>query len=379
MPVKDERCSQGSHNPSKKRKAGEDIPPRQHHNTSTPTKQRRLALSRVGSPDSGKENNDSTMRRAFVDPTPQKDGRVLGLFDSILENPPHTPSRRPGDGQNITRTALGNHDGNCPFATPRAKTSTTSPSLLTAVNVTPMTAHRHSRTPPSSTKRFMLDAFLTPAKRRKLGQSPSPSSLNIAPGSITPAFLSRATRSFGIASESDASNLRPSPADNSEARNPVGRKRATLSRSLSTMIADIRKAEEEKLDEEMELMREMEEGSSSGWQPRKRSADLRAEESHSLGRDVSGSLSGDDEMKNQNGDPTAPTKVWKKKGQKRQTKRVICKSMMTDFHETILTWTCSAADYQETPHEAKDNGQYRSRQWGRRLGCPTILSSKNSG
>lgn len=96
------------------------------------------------------------------------------------------------------------------------------------------------------------------------------------------------------------------------------------------MIQELRRREEDELDEEWEIMREMEEEASNPGIKSSRPPRLKVEDSQavmSLGPDgfdfTELEQEGEDEQEdglNQNGQPR---KVWKKKGQKRQTKRII--------------------------------------------------------
>lgn len=90
------------------------------------------------------------------------------------------------------------------------------------------------------------------------------------------------------------------------------------------MIADLRKAEDDRLDDEMDMLRELDEPAEP--QARKPSAkrkadDVLVEDSQALGPDgVADASEGEEEV--QLGRDGKPLRVWKKKGLKRQTRKV---------------------------------------------------------
>ncbi len=168
-----------------------------------------------------------------IGPTPQKDGRVLGLFDLLAG----TPSRSTGgDGGTVSIFEISSSG----LGTPSRKTG------------------RHSdlpdddklaRTPVSSSKRSFLDGFMTPLHKRdgnavKTPKSGSVSKLQFA----TPAFL---RRSHAIAL--------PAVDENGVWEvEPIRLPRKPMVRGLSAVVADLRRLEEDAMDEELEAMREME-------------------------------------------------------------------------------------------------------------------------
>ena len=112
------------------------------------------------------------LKKTVLGPTPQKDGQVLGLFDLLEENGSgKSPSGGLIEGKILTTSTL---------ATPgKPKTD----QFFTV---------KHSRTPASAGKRFMLDAFATPLKKQDPsslgGKTPSSvSKLHLS----TPSFLRR--------------------------------------------------------------------------------------------------------------------------------------------------------------------------------------------
>lgn len=175
---------------------------------------------------------------------------------------------------------------------------------------------RGERTPVSVGKRFMLNQFVTP-KKRKMEEEGTPSSTTR--GLATPAFLRRGNL-LGAIDEADEATPRPAPW-----------KRRGLGRSLSAMIQAMKKDEDDKLDEEADIMREMEmEEAGISMPPKKpRVPQILVEDSQAampLGPDRGLEDEEDEDEEPELGPDGKPRRVWKKKGLKRQTRRVISKS-----------------------------------------------------
>jgi hypothetical protein len=237
----------------------------------------------------------------FIGPTPQRDGHVLGLFDLL---PAGTPSR--------SRNAL--HD-----VAPNVLQTPSRTNKIAASEGSFESRGRGEKTPVSTGKRFILDQFVTP-KKIKLGEHGTPTST--LKDFATPTFLRRDNFLPAI-DEAHEPTPRPAPW-----------KRRSLGRSLSSMIQSMRKQEEDRLDEEADIMRELEMEGEDGPQPRRQAKpDILVEDSQAampLGPDRG--LESDDESEDeaeQLGPDGKPRRVWKKKGLKRQTRRVI--SMLLTF------------------------------------------------
>ncbi|KAL5374427.1 hypothetical protein DPSP01_011956 [Paraphaeosphaeria sporulosa] len=228
---------------------------------------------------------------AFIGPTPQRDGYAIGLFDLL---PAETPSRS-------KRTALIDVELNV-VQTPSRKDGETSLE----------SRHRGEKTPQSTGKRFLLDSFLavTPNKR-KLGDATTPSSRGLA----TPAFLRRYNPLTKI-NEDDEPAARPAP----WARRPFGR-------SLSARIQAMRQEEENRFEEEADIMRELEMEAEGMPAPKRvKMPEIQVEDSQAampLGPDRGLESEGEEEEDTGLGPDGQPRKVWKKRGLKRQTRRVI--------------------------------------------------------
>ena len=228
---------------------------------------------------------------AFIGPTPQRDGIVLGLFDNLNAE---TPSKR--------RIIFGEIEPNV-FQTP-TKNDTEAASEASSASRT-----RGERTPLSVSRRNLFNQFLTP-KKRKLDEEGTPTSA--LKGLATPAFLRR-ENVLGRIEEADETTPRPAPW-----------KRRGMVRSLSAMIKDMRKDEDDRLDEEADIMRELEMEEQGILAPaRPRVYQVQVEDSQvvmPLGPDR-GLESEEEEEEEELGRNGQPRKVWKKKGLKRQTRR----------------------------------------------------------
>jgi hypothetical protein len=230
---------------------------------------------------------------AFIGPTPQRDGIVLGLFDNLNAE---TPSKR--------RIIFGEIDTNV-FQTPTKRDAEVESEASSASRI------RGERTPLSISKRNLFDQFITP-KKRKLEEEGTPSST--VRGLATPAFLRR-DNALDKIEEADETTPRPAPW-----------KRRGMVRSLSAMIQNMRKDEDDRLDEEADIMRELEmeeEGISAP--PRPRVSQVQVGDSQAempLGVDRGESENEEEEEEEEElGRDGQPRKVWKKKGLKRQTRR----------------------------------------------------------
>ena len=314
--------------------------------TSTPQKTSKIGEGQIDTPDSKSSDSPAT-KRGFVGPTPQKDGRMLGLFDLLDEedNAQHTPSKNvsadaPG------RNPLGSTSGNVGLTTPRKNDRKLGVPDPENVAMTPAsTVKKFERTPQSEGRRFLLDKFATPLKRKRdlqagaqhTPQHSKPHDL----GFSTPAFLRRSNQrisSLADIHEEDEpkddglGHLKEHASPSIGSRRismPVPRRpsfKRTFGRSLSSLIADVRRAEDEQLDEELELMKEAEMEDDpphallSKGPPKKPS--LQVEDSQAigglgvLGPDRAPASESDDVAKDQ-----GPQRKFKKKGQKRQTRR----------------------------------------------------------
>ena len=269
--------------------------------------------------------NTPIAHRKSIGPTPQKNGRVLGLFDLLT---PSSTFRTPSKRQSLAPLPTN------VIGTP----SRTKPSKEPDQEERPRSSvKRRSRSPPSSSKRTYLASFLTPSNRRvvDIGTTPdAAASVSKLRFDDTPMFLRRDSQRFSQnqnhneaedADAADASSWSP-VAVRVVRPKPAGR-------GLSALVKGLREMEEAKLDDDLEMLREMEGG--GGDAPESHPKPLSNIHVHDsqvpdmpLGPDGQGGSESEDpeaqeaEGKDRNG---RPLRIWKKKGQKRTTRRVTIK------------------------------------------------------
>ncbi|KAF9873570.1 DNA replication regulator sld2 [Colletotrichum karsti] len=273
-------------------------PSKRHKHAETPSKKRsnndNAAL--ISTPSISKTLFSPAAPRS-IGPTPQRDGRVLGLFDLMVERELGTPSRRNGNG-NINTLADSEVR---PLTTPRKR-------------ATPMDEESNTklgRTPMSTSKRQMLDSFMTPLKNKEgtAIDAKTPTTVSKLQFS-TPSFLKRHTQPHP-------------PEKNDFAAPPLRLPRKPMVRGLSAIVASLRQVEEEQHDDDEEALREAEGGEPQPKAPPKPREDILAADSQVHlplgGFDDEGMYdSPDEEQVDRNGNPL---RIFKKKGQKRTTRR----------------------------------------------------------
>lgn len=279
----------------------------------------------------GYQSSSPLPLRAAVGPTPQRDGKSLGLFDLLSASggsrAAETPSaRKSGIAQGeIAQTpskqrtvALG--DGNEDEVTPRAR--------------------RHSLTPASSGRKFLYSNFVaTPIALRYSTnaeeESGKPGGLDGhgSPGrrpsvSGTPSFLRR-TNSFRL----DRSKNTNGEMD-STSPIAVRMPQKLIGKGLSTLVQGLRDMEDEKLDDDLDVLRELEN-----------------EEMNNNALVGDSQVAGNhdnDGTKDQ--DPRHPIKQWKKKGQKRTTRKVNIKPLRSK-PKPEPKWKANIDDIEEEPED----------------------------
>ena len=261
----------------------------------------------------------------FVGPTPQKDGIPLGLFE-FLSPYQQSPSTKVGNH----RPALASLCANVP-ATPTKR-----PCNNVSTDDPPDTIgrFRFTRTPTSTGKRFLLDTFVTPQKDRHSAEAdatPSSSMRHLQ----TPTFLRRDSARLNVLAEQNETKGSENP---TRAAEPLFKKRRGFGRSLSAIIRDLKKNEDEEFADEMEAQRQMEMETHArtglaqadqnlGLKDKNGSRDSQvlvqdSQPAMSLGPDGSNEPENSDESSPEADVSGQPRKPWKKKGMKRQTKRV---------------------------------------------------------
>lgn len=277
----------------------------------------------------------------IIGPTPHKDGRVLGLFDCM---PSATPREQ-------ARAALGEVSRNV-IQTPSKRSMESSNSIDASPG-------KPSRTPQSAGKRFMLDAFVTtPSKRLRLDPLTPSSSRHLQ----TPPLFRRHT----VATETIPEE--PSP----QKVQPF--KRRSFGRSLSSMIRDMKQQQEKEMDAELEMLHEMEAENNVPPPPVRRTERVAETQFEEFDEDAMAALEEAeqegqkaDQESNQEADRAGGSeagkeheqparKAWKKKGQKRQTKRIIMRPVrVKPLSDTLQSAPGAALDIASDENDESDS------------------------
>ncbi|CAJ0555088.1 Ff.00g051530.m01.CDS01 [Fusarium sp. VM40] len=286
----------------------------------TPTKHTKHletpAKNRTQDHDEDLMNTPAISRKLFtptsvtsVGPTPQRDGRVLGLFDLLVEKELGTPEKK-----NSTANSGSARKVN---ATPSKRSAT----------MDEEEEEKLGRTPMSSSKRQRLNHFMTPLKNKDGNKDA------VTPSSVsklqfdTPAFLKRNT--LPVLDEND----------DFDAPAPLRLPRKPFTRGLSEIVASLRKVEEDNLDDELDALRDVENEEMGEPKPKtlfpsKPKDDILAEDSQTRPLPLGGF---DDEglYDSPVEEDGHPTRVYKKKGQKRTTRRVKMRPTLTKRPENM--------------------------------------------
>ncbi|KAK1753077.1 putative dna replication regulator sld2 protein [Echria macrotheca] len=235
-----------------------------------------------------------------IGPTPQRDGRVLGLFDLLGQ----TPSR------STSETHATPRKGNAAAAVPLGRTPVTGGRFIQLAGLTTPLNERGSK---GNTQR-------TPSS------SGTVSKLQFA----TPAFLRRKTAApMPVVDENG---------EWADAVAPLRLPKKPIVRSLSNMVAGLRRMEEEAFEEEMDVMREMEMEATGGGVKKKtlvlEGGKLEVRDSQAVATDkelerqdkpvLLGGFDDEnayDSSEAEQMDRGQPLRVYKKKGQKRTTRK----------------------------------------------------------
>ena len=280
-----------------------------------------------------------------IGPTPQRDGKVLGLFDSLgSRTPVETPS---GKKRKFDALEPPNKMQVANETTPTLRRTGTlgqSPNSRTVDD--PDDSHasggKHSRTPTSNSKRTIMNQFLrtpvtsryasmvipsgsqkplmvshTPLRDSLLRMTPKPNeAAHQSHVDFTPPYLKRSF-SFKDRLLSATTTVhsgdppRPSTSHSSQSR-PVRplRRTASMPKPLSEIVQNLRQLEEGQHEDDLDALRELETGE-SGVQIR------------SSQQDEAGIEPNTDQENLRPGVPMGepPTKIWRKKGQKRTTRK----------------------------------------------------------
>ncbi|KAJ4269692.1 DNA replication regulator sld2 [Fusarium torreyae] len=286
----------------------------------TPTKRTKHietpSKNRIQDHDEELMNSPAISRKLFspvsvtsVGPTPQRDGRVLGLFDLLVEKELGTPSKKDSATKSGSARKVN--------ATPSKRSATMDDDET----------EKLGRTPMSSSKRQRLNHFMTPLKNRDGNvDSVTPSSVSKLQFD-TPAFLKRNT--LPVLDEND----------DFDAPAPLRLPRKPFTRGLSEIVASLRKVEEEKLDDDLDALRDIEDEEMGVPKPKtlfppKPKDDVLVEDSQTRQLPLGGF---DDEALYDSPveEGGHPTRVYKKKGQKRTTRMVKMRPTRTKRPENM--------------------------------------------
>jgi len=198
---------------------------------------------------------------------------------------------------------------------------------------------QHQKSPLSTSKQSNLNTFLTPSARRIINNTTPSSRSGVSKLRFddTPAFLRRDSQRAPLGNGKENEGL-----DEDISWSPIAVRKLpkAAGRGLSALVKGLRDMEDEQFNEEMDVLREMEGGGagcSKAAQPKILVNDSQRPDMP-LGPDGGGDSEDDrlyaDEGKGRDG---RPLKVWKKKGQKRTTRRVLMKPNTTKW-KPELEW-----------------------------------------
>ncbi|KJF61186.1 uncharacterized protein CIMG_11562 [Coccidioides immitis RS] len=246
--------------------------------------------------------------RAAIGPTPQRDGKVLGLFDLLSPSSPNTaaPSSRQKQSTLIDATAT---------PSPTKKMQTPSRDHGSAIR-----PRRYSLTPVSSAKKFYLSKFFgTPSTMRyatiieadegnaNVGDEvaspaqPTPSRKTNGSELETPTFLRRRSVLFPRTTNNGKGKI------NTTSPIAVRMPQKVVGKGLSQLVQGLRDLEDEMIQDDMDALREAE------------AADAEAGKVFVKDSQVPDSNLDAPDPTNT---PSKPERYWKKKGQKRTTRLV---------------------------------------------------------
>ena len=275
--------------------------------------------------------------RTVIGPTPQKNGQVLGLFDML------SPSS--------ARTATPSKSMAAVSGSVLDSNTMQTPSKRRSSNHVLMIEHLEA-TPSGSSKRRCIGSVQTPSIQRQralTNLTPSSNRLNkqeqIDPDQ-TPAFLKRVSEpsTFANLTTELGTDITYPPPNLRLRRKPVGR-------TLSQLVRSLREQEDQRLDDEMALMREIETGETTdrtkaviqNTQP----GDL------PLGADGEHDVA-DQELSNKENESKT---VWRKKGQKRTTRRANIGVNKAKW-KPEAEWQCDQDQVDQT--QAENQGESKS-------------------
>ncbi|KAI9739615.1 MAG: DNA replication regulator sld2 [Cirrosporium novae-zelandiae] len=258
--------------------------------TATPSKQLHPSqLDPYESPSTVRALFTPARLKTSIGPTPQKNGKVLGLFDLL---PSRTPSRP--KHQESPRKQL-----------PVAETPTRKQS--SAGNVPKDITKDEDEVDILEATRLLFRTPTAPCSINVLATTPSQPSVSKLQFT-TPSFLRRSNQLPSTVNEENDPTLSPIAA-----RMP----KKPLFRGLSSIVQDLRKMEKEKEDDDLEMLREIEaEDMNTG------NVQVGDSQVTRIGNEDEDD-NGDEKSKEGLDRNGKPLRAWKKKGQKRQTRRSV--------------------------------------------------------
>ncbi|KAN0078679.1 DNA replication/checkpoint protein [Elaphomyces granulatus] len=250
-------------------------------------------LRRLFSPKAGREGQLSPPLKTAIGPTPERDGKALGIFDllSASGGSAATPSAK--------RVSVESRES---IQTPsRRKTMDTILEEDEGIL-------REGRTPASSSKRWYLEKlFATPTTMRYASiveHEESDTRGNTSINGVVPEPLESGTPSF--LRRSHSGRLTSNPTSTALDLSPVRKPPIFIGKGLTALVQGLRDMEEEQNLDDLEALREVE-------------AERAAKASENT-IEVGDSQALENEGEKQN-------RTWKKKGQKRTTRRVKMKPL----------------------------------------------------
>lgn len=192
---------------------------------------------------------DSPAIPTSIGPTPQRDGRVLGLFDSLPFKDAEIDSpSRPNGAVRLSQVIEAGKEvmaSAAVAATPRKKVAG-EPGSAGALGRTP--SSRHKRQAGATPRKSILSTPLKPNEGNRVVKTPGTSSNSVSKLQFqTPAFLRRIP--MPKINEKNSGFTSPEP---------IRLPRKPLLRGLSSVVADLRKMQEAELDDDLDALRDAE-------------------------------------------------------------------------------------------------------------------------
>ncbi|KAL8874063.1 MAG: hypothetical protein Q9174_000568 [Haloplaca sp. 1 TL-2023] len=271
----------------------------------------------------GSSQGTPVAHRKFIGPTPQKNGRVLGLFDLLTPSSTiRTPSKKP------LLVPLPSNVMGTPSRSAPKNSGERQPGSIALPD-------KRSKSPPSASKQAYLASFLTPSARRFADVDGTPGSgqpVSTLQFDNTPAFLRRDSQILSRSQGHSSANHKEE--HDSLPWSPIAMRvmrPKSVGKGLSALVKGLRDMEEAKLDEEMDMLKELEgDGDLTARSQASHHPKVCVKDSQEidmpLGPDgqIQSESEAEDGSKRHGTDRNGrPLKIWKKRGQKRTTRRVM--------------------------------------------------------